>query len=256
MVRNIPADKNIIITGFMGTGKTTVGHLLAERIGRSFVDLDQQLEAHFGKSIPQIFSEDGEPAFRAAESRLCHHFAAITGNVLSTGGGALVNQENLRVLADSGVIVCLTATVDTILERVDKVRERPLLQGNTQERRVRIRELLKLRRPAYALIPLHVDTTGLSPSQIVEHVLDTLDANAEVPGMNRIAVHNPEGEYHICVGSTLLTRVGHLMARRALQPGPVAIVTNEDVGKHYAAVVAEGLEHGWLSPDHLSRAGR
>ena len=248
VVHNIPPDKNIILTGFMGTGKTTVGHLLAQRLDRSFVDLDQQLEAQFGKQIPQIFAEEGEPAFRLVESQLCHRFAAESGIVLSTGGGALVNPDNLQTLRKTGIVICLTATVDTILERIDKIKDRPLLAGNTEERRHRIQELLNMRRSAYAAIPLQVDTTGLSPSQIVVRVLDALDAHAEVPGMNRIPVRTPDGEYHICVGSGILAHCGELMASRGIHSGPVAIVTNEVIGNLYAPALADSLHTAGFVP--------
>lgn len=72
---DFPAEKNIVLTGFMGTGKTTIGRLLAERLDRAFVDMDEQIEARFGKPIARIFAEDGEPAFRVAEAQLCAVYA-------------------------------------------------------------------------------------------------------------------------------------------------------------------------------------
>ena len=151
---------NIILTGFMGTGKTTVGRLLAERLGREFVDIDDQIVAHFGKSIPEIFAEDGEAAFRVAEAQLCARLGEMAGLVISTGGGALVNPGNRAALAASGTILCLTASTDEILRRLDATQNRPLLPGSADERRARIRDLLHQRRHAYAAIPLQVDTTG------------------------------------------------------------------------------------------------
>ena len=119
-MKPISSDKNIVISGFMGTGKTTVGRLVAQRLGRAFVDLDEQIEAHFGKAIPEVFAQDGEARFRALESDLCRHFAGQPGIVLSTGGGALVNPVNRATLAESGVLICLTASVEAILERVEQ----------------------------------------------------------------------------------------------------------------------------------------
>ncbi|NJN84734.1 MAG: AAA family ATPase [Caldilineaceae bacterium] len=135
--------RNIIITGFMGTGKSTVGRLLAARLGRPFLDMDEQIEAYFGKPIPEIFANDGEAAFRAAEAAICRQVADQTGLVLSTGGGALVNPANRDRLAQSGVIICLTATEDAILERVQQASNRPLLPGSADEQRQRIRDLLR-----------------------------------------------------------------------------------------------------------------
>src|SRR5687768_15218793 len=143
---SFPAEKNIVITGFMGTGKTTIGRLLAEKLQRPFVDMDSEIERHFGKPIPQIFAEDGEPAFRILEAQLCAHLSQEKGLVLSTGGGALVNSANRQLLCETGTIICLTAGVDTILDRVESNTDRPLLAGTREERAQRIRQLLHERR--------------------------------------------------------------------------------------------------------------
>ncbi|MCB0093404.1 MAG: AAA family ATPase, partial [Caldilineaceae bacterium] len=107
-----PSDQNIILTGFMGTGKTTIGRRLAQRLGRDFVDMDDQLVAHFGKEISQVFADEGEDAFRVAEAQLCQQLAQQSGLVVSTGGGALINAQSRQALAETGVLLCLTATVD------------------------------------------------------------------------------------------------------------------------------------------------
>ena len=123
------ATSNITLTGFMGTGKSTVGRLLAERLDRPFVDMDEQLEAHFGKSIAEVFADEGEPAFRLAEIRLCTQLAEQQGLVISTGGGALVNPDSRHALAESGPVICLTASLDQILARIGQAADRPLLPG-------------------------------------------------------------------------------------------------------------------------------
>ncbi|GIV77654.1 3-dehydroquinate synthase [Litorilinea aerophila] len=245
---NFPATRNIVLTGFMGTGKTTVGRLLAERLNRPFVDMDDAIQAHFGKPIPDIFAQEGEAAFRAVEAELCRRFAREAGIVLSTGGGALVNPANREALAQTGVIICLTASVDEILKRVEQADDRPLLPGSQAERARRVRELLQARRPAYAAIRQQVDTTGYTPEQVVERVLEILEAEMEVPGMTRIPVQGPEGSYPICIGEGLLAHSGRLLRNRGLRPGPAAIVTNPMIAPHYAAPVAESLREAGFEP--------
>ena len=138
---NVPItdSANLTITGFMGTGKSTVGSIFAERLGRPFVDMDERLEAELGKTIAEVFADDGEEAFRLAEARLCQQLAGETGLVIATGGGALVNDQNRQVLAESGPIVCLTAGIDTVLERVEAFEDRPLLPGDPRRKEAKHR---------------------------------------------------------------------------------------------------------------------
>lgn len=158
-------DRNIVITGFMGTGKTTVGRLVAEQVGRPFVDTDAEIVQHMGKSIPEIFVQEGETAFRHIERRLCRFLAAGCGQVIATGGGMLVDAGNREVMLASGTVICLTATPDAILERLkDEVDGRPLLQGDW-------RALLEQRRAAYETIPIQIDTTGKTPETIAQEIV-------------------------------------------------------------------------------------
>lgn len=244
---NFPAETNIILTGFMGTGKTTIGQLLANRLNRRFVDMDAQLEAHFGKPIGQVFHEDGEAVFRQAEAQLCSQLAQESCLVISTGGGALVNSGNRAALSKSGVIICLTASVDTILDRIEATNERPLLPGDRAARAKRVRELLHQRRHAYAAIAHQVDTSGRTPDEIVDALLQTLAAENEVPGMTRIPVREPGGSYDICLGAGLLAHAGKLAANRGLRPGPVAVVSNERIADaHYETLAAGLVEAGYV----------
>ena len=241
-----PADRNIIITGFMGTGKTTIGRLLAERLGRLFVDMDEAIEAHFGKPISQVFADEGEPAFRVVEAQLCQRMAAEKGIVVSTGGGALVNPASRQALAESGVLLCLTASVDEILARLESMTDRPLLPGDVDEKRARIRALLHARRQAYAAISHQIDTTARTPDQIVERILHSLDAEMEAPGMTLLPVSSPSGSYDICIGGGLLRQIGSLLRDRGLRPGPVAVVTHDAIAEnHYAAVEASLTAAGY-----------
>jgi shikimate kinase / 3-dehydroquinate synthase len=243
-----PPQRNIVITGFMGTGKSTIGQQLAAKLNRPFFDLDEQIEANFGKPIPQIFADEGEAAFRVAEAQLCSRFAQEKGIVISTGGGALVSPQNRHALAETGVLICLTASVDTILERISQESHRPLMPGTEDERRKRIRDLLYERRHAYAAIPHQINTSNRTPEQIVASLLTTLEAESEVPGMIRLPVTSPGGIYHICLGEGLLGETGNLLRRREFPAGPVAIITNPTVADQHSAPLCEGLERAGFSP--------
>ena len=239
---------NLTITGFMGTGKTTVGRILAERLGRQLVDMDERIEAELGKTIAQVFADEGEEVFRQAEARLCQTLARESDLVIATGGGALVNDENRHTLAASGPVICLTAGVDAILQRVEEVEDRPLLPGDQAEKRRNIERLLLSRRDAYGRIPLRVPTDGIAPAAVAERVLDTLAGNSEIAEMTRITVPTPEGSYHICLGEGILAQAGRLLANRALPKGQAAIVTNSEIAAHFAETLSEGLRQEGYAP--------
>jgi shikimate kinase/3-dehydroquinate synthase len=242
-------QQNITLTGFMGTGKSTSGRLLAARLGREFVDMDDRLVAHFGKPIADVFAQEGEAVFRTAEAQLCRELAGQCGLVIATGGGALVNTGNRDALAASGPVLCLTADPETIIQRVEAATDRPLLPGGRAEKLAQIENLLFKRRSAYASIPLQIPTDRCTPEQIVARLEDALAANDEVAGMNRISVATPEGTtYHICVADGLLGRVGQLMANRGLTRGPAAIVSNPDIAALHGETVAESLAAAGFDP--------
>lgn len=233
----------------MGTGKTTIGRLLADRLGRRFIDMDNKIEAHFGKPISRVFAEDGEPTFRAYEASLCQQLAQEQGLVISTGGGALVNPANRETFATTGTLICLTASVDAILDRVERNTDRPLLPGNTREERgKRVRDLLHNRRQAYNAIPIQINTTGKMPAKIVDEILLALEADQEVAGMKRIPVIEPGGSYDICLGKGLLSQAGKLLANRGLRPGPAAVISNQEIADQQYALLQESLEAAGFTP--------
>lgn len=164
--------RNIVLTGFMATGKTSVGRQLAARLGYDFVDVDVLIEAEAGMPIPEIFTTRGEPAFRELEARMVERAAGRTACVIATGGGAIVNPQNLEALKRSGVVIALTADPETILSRIGRGEDRPMLRGG--ERRERIRLLLTERAPAYARADLTVDTSGHGVDEVVNRLMDLL----------------------------------------------------------------------------------
>ena len=159
----------IVLTGFMGTGKTVVGRRLAERLLLSFLDLDEVIEEAAGMAIPEIFASEGESGFRRREREVIGSLATRRDCVIATGGGAVLDPENVRNLRTGGVIVCLRAEPDTILERVGADAHRPLLQG--PDRLARIRELLEQRASAYEQADLSVETSQSDIEEVVDRIV-------------------------------------------------------------------------------------
>jgi shikimate kinase len=171
--------QNIILTGFMATGKSSVGKALAARLGYAFVDLDTLIEGEAGMPISQIFATQGEERFRTMESRMVEQAARRDACVIATGGGAILNPRNLEALKRSGVIIALTAKPEAILERLGTEEDRPMLWGGGKLERIRF--LLAERAAAYAKADLCVDTTERGVPQVVEHILEALRAHRETP---------------------------------------------------------------------------
>lgn len=162
---------NIVLTGFMGTGKSTVGRLLARRLGLKFVDLDELIEAEAGMTIKDIFASKGEPYFRDLESGVVKKLASGafgSSLVVSTGGGAVIRRENRSLFKAWGRLVCLRASVDEVLRRVGDRTDRPLLAR--PDRREAIETLLDEREAAYRDCDLEVDTTGVSIEKVAEKI--------------------------------------------------------------------------------------
>ncbi|MFU8779547.1 MAG: shikimate kinase [Kiritimatiellia bacterium] len=160
--------RNIVLVGFMGTGKTSVANLLTQQTGMPLLDMDTIIEARQGKSITRIFTEEGEPFFRQIEHQLAQELSTPNGNIISTGGGIVTNPANIAALARGGLVVCLQASVDEILRRVADDTTRPLLQ--TPDRKSRITTLLATRTPLYNAIPFQIQTDGKSIQDIAAEI--------------------------------------------------------------------------------------
>ncbi len=161
--------RNIALLGFMGTGKSTVAALLARRLGRRIVEMDAVIEQRAGKPIAAIFAEDGEPHFRHLERALIQELAAQRGLIISCGGGIVLNPDNVRDLEAGGLVVCLTASPQVVLQRVAAATHRPLLEGGDKARK--ILALLASRRALYDAVPHRIDTSARTPEEIADLIL-------------------------------------------------------------------------------------
>lgn len=161
---------NLILTGFMGTGKTSLGKLLAEKLGRSFIDLDQKIEQDTGLTIPQIFEMYGEKYFRELEKKAVEEVSQRRNLVIATGGGTVKDEENIHMLKSSGTIICLTTEPEEIFRRTERRGERPVLDESAEDRLATIKKLLAERQKFYAQADYTVDTTDWSPLQIMNDI--------------------------------------------------------------------------------------
>ena len=174
---------NIILVGFMASGKSHVGRVLSERIGIPLVDADTVIVERAGKSIEQIFDDDGEAAFRALERQVIAELCQGSGQVISAGGGAFVDPDNRRVMLAGGTVFCLRARAETIYQRLKADNDsgqvvRPLLAGD--DPLGRIRELLAQRAEAYGRAHHCIDTDTLTPEEVAEIMLRTSGLMEEI----------------------------------------------------------------------------
>ena len=169
-----PSRRNLVLVGFMGSGKTSVGRLVARQLGREFVDADHEIEKRENCDIPTIFSAAGETEFRRIEREVIRDLSARENLVIAPGGGAVLNPENLADLARTGTVICLRAAPETVLARVGHDTNRPLLKA--PDRLERIRDLLQKRQPIYDAIPLQVVTDGLNTHEVAQRVVALFSA--------------------------------------------------------------------------------
>jgi len=161
---------NIVLTGFMGTGKSVVGRHVAQELRTPFIDIDIAITKKAGASIKDIFVTKGEPAFRAFESEVIAELASQDKTVIATGGGALLDPKNLENLQKNGILVCLTARVGTLLERLKEDLTRPLLAGENVEQKME--RLMQERQSIYKLCPIQVDTDGKTIAQVAKEIIE------------------------------------------------------------------------------------
>ena len=166
--------KNIVLVGFMGTGKSAVGRLLAKRLDQPFVDLDERISRQAGRTLPEIFQSEGEPAFRKREREAVRWASGLKGHVIATGGGVMLDGSNVRDLKRFGWLVCLMARPEVILERTfSSLPSRPLLKGSNP--RQKVEELLQLRQLHYAQADVAIDTSDRSIQEVVKEILKRIE---------------------------------------------------------------------------------
>ena len=166
---------SIALIGFMGTGKTVVGKALAQRLSREFIELDSLVELKAGKTIPQIFLQEGEIAFRELEIKVTKEIALRSNTVIACGGGVVLNKINIDRLRQKCAVILLTASPDVILKRTSTDKnERPLLMASDKARK--IGELIRFRQPLYErAAEIKVDTSKININTVTEQIISNLE---------------------------------------------------------------------------------
>lgn len=171
--------KNIVLIGFMGTGKTSIGRILAKRLDRPLIDTDAQIEQDQGKKISEIFAEVGEEGFRKIEQETIEKVSCREGVIISTGGGSVLRKANVKALRRNGIVIALTASPEVILERVSRKKTRPLLER--PDRDVFVRNLMEERKPFYhEAAHLIIDTSGNALHEVTRKIIGYLLRRGEL----------------------------------------------------------------------------
>jgi 3-dehydroquinate synthase len=235
---------NIILVGMMGSGKTTVGRVLARQLGKKFVDSDEEIQRRTGVTIPHIFDVEGEEGFRQRESAVLEDLSERNDLVLATGGGAILSAHNRAVLKASGTVVYLKSSVHDLWQRTRHDTNRPLLQ--TADPRAKLQELFEQRDPLYAEIADIVMHTGKQSVHVLLlrlqqrlHELQALSNAGDDESMKTLNVGLAERSYPIHIGNDLLNKpellLPYLPRKRAV------IVSNTTVAPLYLERLTEGL---------------
>lgn len=166
-------NDNIILIGFMGSGKTTIGRALSQALDKTFIDMDQEVQKQENRTITEIFQTDGETYFRNLETEFLKSLKEMNNSIISTGGGVIIKDENINILKDLGTVIFLHADVEQIINNVGHDKSRPLLQ--TDDYKETIRELLESREGKYlSAANIIIQTTGKSIVSIVNEIISLL----------------------------------------------------------------------------------
>jgi shikimate kinase len=167
------STQNIALIGFMAVGKSAVGRNLAKRLRRRFVDLDRSIEKSEGMKVREIFEQKGEVYFRQIEKQTLAQVLQQKGQIIATGGGVVLDDDNLALLREKTILIGLSAATDVVLSRVGNSATRPLLKG--ADRRERIEELLHSRQARYAQAHFTIDTGALTLAQVVDKIVEIVN---------------------------------------------------------------------------------
>ncbi len=231
-------EPNLVLTGFMGTGKTTVGQLIAQRLGREFVDTDRWIEERAGKAVQAIFAEDGEDRFRAWEAEACEALSEPRGLIIATGGWALGPQHNREAMQRGGCVICLWAEPETILARLQGVDDRPMLWSD--DRAAKLRALLKQREEVYRSFAWQVDTTKLDVAEVMLHVMALYGSVSTLNDPDTFYLPMGERGNAVMLGAGLLESIGPVLHARGLR-GTLALIGDSNVIAHHGDRVYQSL---------------
>jgi shikimate kinase len=163
--------KNLVLVGFMGSGKTDAGKLAATRLGMKFVDMDGLIEQRHNQTITVIFETKGEAFFRQQERALVRELAPGEGRVIATGGGIVLDANNLRDFGRTSIVICCWVDAGVAYERTKHAKHRPLLEADTSDRRTQVETLLRARESLYKVIPLRIDTSAMTVDQEASEIV-------------------------------------------------------------------------------------
>ncbi|HVH65477.1 MAG TPA: 3-dehydroquinate synthase [Candidatus Acidoferrum sp.] len=223
---------NIVLVGFMGSGKSTIGQYLARRLRRSFIDVDDEVVNDAGRSIAQIFADEGEPGFRAREATTLKRALQRDRAIIAAGGGAPLQDDNWREIRRGNCVVALMAEPAELARRLNGSNGRPLLQPDAS---TAIATLLPKRMLRYLQADLVLKTDGKDPSEVAAVIEDRLPAS----GLIRIRVEVPDAAHEVTIGSQLESLVASTVAR--ISAGPVVVVSDQHVGDRHAEPLLEAL---------------
>lgn len=239
---------HIIITGFMGTGKSTVAKLLAQKLGLPFVDTDNLVEQKAGRTIAEIFAADGEEAFRRLEAEVFRQTLEARPAVIATGGGTLLDPQSRHAAKQHGTVICLLAGVDEVLKRIGHgaaAAMRPLLDRDPGN----LRRRLAQRAAAYGdACHAAVDTSGLTPAQVVQRVAHALEQLGRY-GRREVNVGTSVGSYQVQIGFGLLAAAG-LNTAAVIKGRSVLVVTDEIVAELYLDDVVRSYHNAGFQVSH------
>ena len=232
---------NLVLYGPPSVGKTTVGKLIAEKLGREFVDGDDWIEARWGRPVPDYFERGDDALFRAREAEACRMWSALDGLVIAPGGGALLDPRSRAALEGAGVLLCLTASPETLLARLNGSHARPLLRGDAP---ARLNALLKERESLYRSFAMQVSTDGRAVESVAEEVIAQFRASE---GVTRFEL----GESSALIGHGLLVRLPEFLAAKGLRP-PFLVISDSSVAPLHGNAVCRALD----APAPVAHPGR